>query len=88
MTSVIESQTKPRRVSSNQHGGKDICTCSGCEDILPKILKPCLQNVAEAKIDINLDKLRNFVEVIEEGLLIRISWRKRALLKILYLRCL
>ena len=28
-----------------------------------KILKLCLQNDTEAKIDINLDKVRNIVEV-------------------------
>ena len=46
--------------------------CSDCEDILLKILKLCLQNDAEAIIDINLDKLRNIVEVIEERLLNKI----------------
>ena len=38
----------------------------GCEDILLKILKLCLQNAAEAKININLDKLKSIVEVIED----------------------
>ena len=45
---------------------------SGCKDILPKILKPCLQNDAEAKININLDKLRSVVDVIDEGILVNI----------------
>ena len=45
---------------------------SGCEDILLKILKFCLQNNTEAKIDINIDILRNIVEVIEEGILVKI----------------
>ena len=35
-------------------------------------LKLCLQNSTEAKIDINLDILRNIVEVIEEGTLVKI----------------
>ena len=45
---------------------------SGYEDILLKILKLCLQNVAEAKININPDKLRSIVEVIDEGILVNI----------------
>ena len=45
---------------------------SGCEDILLKILKLCLQNDAEAKINTNLDKLRSIVEVIEEEILVNI----------------
>ena len=45
---------------------------SGCEDSLLKILKLCLQNDAEAKININPDKLRSIVEVIEEGILVNI----------------
>ena len=46
---------------------------SGCEHILLKILKLCLQYEAEAKIHINLeDKLRSIVEVIEEGILVNI----------------
>ena len=36
------------------------------------ILKFCLQNSTEAKIDINLDILRNIVEVKEEGILVKI----------------
>ena len=42
---------------------------SGCEDILLKVLKLCLQNDTEAKININLDKLKSIVEVIEEEIL-------------------
>ena len=44
----------------------------GCEDILLMILKLCLQNDAEAKININLDKLKIIVEVIDEGILVNI----------------
>ena len=44
--------------------------------MLPKILKLCLQIEAEAKININLDKLRRIVEVIEEGILVNIWWKK------------
>ena len=36
------------------------------------VLKLCLQNSTEAKIDINLDILRNIVEAIEEGILVKI----------------
>ena len=36
------------------------------------ILKLCLQNNTEAKIDINLGVLTNIVEVIEEGILVKI----------------
>ena len=36
------------------------------------ILKLCLQNSTEAKLDINLDILRNIVEVIEEEILVKI----------------
>ena len=43
---------------------------AGCEDILVKILKLCLQNDAEAEININPDTLRSTVEVIEEGILV------------------
>ena len=45
---------------------------SGCEDIWLKVLKPYLQNDAEAKININLDKLRGIVEVIEERILVNV----------------
>ena len=45
---------------------------SWCADILLKILKLFLQNDEEAKININLDKLRGIVEVKEEGLLVSI----------------
>ena len=45
---------------------------SGCEDMLLKILKICLQNDAEAKINIIPDKLRSIVEVIDEGILVNI----------------
>ena len=43
---------------------------SECEDVLLKILKLCLQNDAKAKINIDLDKLRSIVEVINEGILV------------------
>ena len=46
--------------------------CSGCEDILLKILKLYLQNDTEAKVDIHLVKLTNIVEVIGEGILVEI----------------
>ena len=49
---------------------------SGCEDILLKILKLYLQNDTEAKININPEKLRSIVKVIEEGLLVNISWKE------------
>ena len=59
--------------NDNQHGGKDVvCTCSRCEDILMTVLKLCLQNGTEAKIDINLHILRNIVELREEGILLKI----------------
>ena len=58
--------------NGNQHDGKDVCTCSGCEDILMTVLKLCLQNSTEAKIDINLHILRNIVEVIDERILVKI----------------
>ena len=45
---------------------------SRCEDILLKILKLWLQNDAEAKINVNPDKLRSIVEVIEVGILVNI----------------
>ena len=70
MTSVIESQ----RVTATNMAGRTYVASgrSGCKDILLKILKLCLQNDAEAKININLDKLRSIVEVIEEGMLVNI----------------
>ena len=43
---------------------------SGCENISSKILKLCLQNDAKAKTNIDLDKLRSIVEVINEGILV------------------
>ena len=65
MTSVIDSQmvtvTNMAARTYARASGR-----SGCEDILQKILKLCLQNDAEAKININLDKLRSIVEVIEK----------------------
>ena len=45
---------------------------SGCEVILLKVLKLCLQNDAEGRININLDKLRSIVEVMEEAVLVNI----------------
>ena len=36
------------------------------------VLKLCLQNSTKAKIDISLDILRNIVEVIEKGILVKI----------------
>ena len=73
MTSVIESR---RVAATNMVANMSARTHahasgrSGCEDILLKILKLCLQNDAAAKIDINLDKLRSIVEVIEDGILV------------------
>ena len=46
----------------------------------------CLQNSTEAKIDINLDILRNIVEVIEDGILVKISWKKKVLLSAEYIK--
>ena len=69
MTSVIESQ----RITTNNMAARTYARASclsGCEHILLKILKLCLQNNAEANININLDKLRSIVEVIEEGILV------------------
>ena len=60
-------------------GGKDDARApgqSGSEGILLKVLKLCLQNDEEAKISINLDKLRNIVEVIEEGILVKMLIEK------------
>ena len=39
-------------------------------------LKLCLQNNTEAKTDINPDILRNIVEVIEEGILVKFDGKK------------
>ena len=69
MKSVIESQ----RVTATNMAARTYARASGlsgCEHILLKILKLCLQNDAEAKIHIKLDKLRSIVEVIEEGILV------------------
>ena len=71
MTSVIESQ----RVTATNMAARTYATTSGrsgCEGILLKILKLCLQNDAETKININPDKLGSIVEVIEEGTLVNI----------------
>ena len=67
MTSVIESQrvTAPNMAARTYARASDR---SGCEIILLKILKLCLQNDAEAKININPDKLRSIVEVIGENI--------------------
>ena len=71
MTSVIESQ----RVTATNMAARMYARASGrlvCEDILLKIIKLRLQNDAEAKININPDKLKSIVEVIEEGILVNI----------------
>ena len=71
MTSVIESQ----RVTATNMAARAYAPASGlsgCEHILLKILKLCLRNNAEAKMHINLDKLKSIVEVIEEGILANI----------------
>ena len=47
MTFVIEKSNG----NGNQHGDKDVCTCSGCEDILMTISELCIYT--------NLDILRN-----------------------------
>ena len=75
MTSVIESQ----RVTATNMAARTYVRASGwpgCEDILLKIVKLCLQNDAEAKININLDKLRSIVEVIDEGILVNICLKE------------
>ena len=71
VTSVIESQ---RVTATNIAARINACVLgqSRCEDILLKILKLCLQKDTEAKININLNKLRSIVEVIEEGILVNI----------------
>ena len=43
-------------------------------------LELCLQTSTEAKIDINSNILRNIVEVMEEGILVKIVMEERALL--------
>ena len=71
MTSVIKSQ----RVTATNMAAKKYARASGqsgCEDILLIILKLCLQNDAEAKMNVNPDKLRSIVEVIEEVILVNI----------------
>ena len=71
MTSVIESQ----RVKATNMAARTYVRASGrsdCEDILLKVLKLCLQNDVEAKTNMNLDKLRSIVEVINEGILVNI----------------
>ena len=71
LTSVIQSQ----RVTATNMAARTYVHASGrsgCENILLKILKLCLQNEAEAKININLDKLRSIVEFIDEGILVNI----------------
>ena len=64
MTSVIECQ----RVTATNMTARTYVRASGrsrCEDILLQTLRLCLQNDAEAKININLDILRSIVEVID-----------------------
>ena len=71
VTSVIESQ----RVTATNMAARTYARAScrsGCEDIFLKVLKLCLQNDAEAKINTNLDKLRSTVEVIDDGILVNI----------------
>ena len=70
MASVIKSQ----RVTATNMAARMYVRASGrsgCEYILLKILK-FLQNDAEAKVSINLDKLRSIVEVRDEGILVNI----------------
>ena len=72
MTSLIESQ----KVTAINMAARTYALApgrAGCEELhLAEDFKTCLQNVAEANININLDKLRNIVEVIEEGILVKI----------------
>ena len=42
------------------------------QSVTMTVLKLCLQTSTEAKIDIHLDIFRNIVEVIEEGILVKI----------------
>ena len=66
MTFVLNRESKG---NGSQHGGKDVCMCG---DILMTILELCLQTSTEAKIDTNPNILRNIVEVMEEGILVKI----------------
>ena len=71
MTSLIDSQ----RATATNMAARTYALASGrswCEDILLNILKLCLQNDAEGKINISPDKLRGIVEVVEEGILVNI----------------
>ena len=70
MTFVLNRESKG---NGSQHGGKDVCTCG---DILMTVLKLCLRTSTEAKIDINPNILRNIVEVMDEGILVKILWKK------------
>ena len=71
VTFVIESQ----RVTATNMAARTYARAScrsGFENILLKIFNLCLQNDAEAKINVNLDKLRSIAEVIENGILVNI----------------
>ena len=63
MTFVIESQ----RVTAINMAARTYA-----RGYLDDDLKLCLQNITEAKLDINPDILRNILEVIEKGILVNI----------------
>ena len=73
MTFVLKRESNG---NGRQHGDKDVCTCSWCGDILMTVLELCLQTSTQAKTDINPNILRNIVEVMEEGILVKICWTK------------
>ena len=68
VTFVLNRESKG---NGSQHGGKDISTCSWCGDILITA-RTLFTNQHKSKIDINPNILRNIVEVMEEGILVKI----------------
>ena len=68
VTFVLNRESKG---NGSQHGGKDVCTCSWCGDILMTV-RTSFTNEHRSKTDINPNILRNIMEVIEEGILVKI----------------
>ena len=69
MTFVLNGESKG---NGSQHGGKDVCTCSwcACGDVLMTV-RTLFTNQHRSKIDKNPNILRNIVEVMEDGILIK-----------------
>ena len=58
-------------VTAANMASRTLCTCSWCGDIMMTV-RTLFTNQHRSKIDINPNILRNIVEIMEEGILVKI----------------